>query len=185
LRKVGWIVFGAALVFAACSGNGSTPATAPPTSAVAASNVPMTTSDLPTTSLFETTTTESIDRVAEIEAIVLDLETRRLSAVSSGDWDEWEMTYANVGFRNEARSALEARGDVDLPSLDNIALVSVVVDTVTCIAAVIDYSTTDAGGVSAQNRTTTVIERRLDGGWGISFRGEGWACDGPHPFSDS
>ena len=184
MRKVGWIVFGTALVFAACSGDGTTSATAPPTSPGPSATVVTTSTQPPTTSLIETTTT-TVDRIAEIEAILLDLETRRLSAVSSGDWDEWETTYANAGFMNEARNALEARGDVDLPSLDDILLVSVVIDSATCIAAVIDYSTTDADGVSAQNRTTTVIERRLDGGWGISIRGEGWACDGPHPFSDS
>ncbi len=85
----------------------------------------------------------------------------------------------------EARTGLDQLGGVPLPRLDGIAVVAVIVDSPTCVAATVDYFTTDSDGVSTQSQTTTVIERRIDGDWGISFRGRGWACDGPHPFSDS
>ncbi|VAW09618.1 hypothetical protein MNBD_ACTINO02-2826 [hydrothermal vent metagenome] len=183
MRNVGWILFGMVVVLAACSGSGTAPATAPPTSAATSSNVPMTTSDLPTTS--QATTTSTVDRVAEIEAIILDLENRRLDGVAAGDWVAWSATFANEGFMTEARAGLDQLGSIPLPRLDGISVAAVIVDSPDCVAATVDYFTTDSDGVATQNQTTTVIERRGDGSWGISFRGRGWACEGPHPFSDS
>jgi hypothetical protein len=183
LRKVGWIVFGTALVFAACSGNGSTPATAPPTSAVAASNVPMTTSDLPTTSLIETTTT-TVDRIAEIEAILLDLEIRNIRAQVDRDETAFRSVYAHQGFEERSMQAFDEDLFPEMPAVIEVEVVDVLYDDGACIAA--QHLTRVDGRVANDGAVlVTVLELLDQGGWGISFSGEGWACEGPHPFGDS
>jgi hypothetical protein len=183
LRKVGWIVFGTALVFAACSGNGSTPATAPPTSPGPSSTVATTTTQPPTTSLVETTTT-TVDRIAEIEAILLDLVTRRTLAQVERDEAAYRAVFANQGFLEESMVVFEADLFDVLPPTIEVEVLEVLSDSDTCIA-VYRRTRMEGRGEGKWFEDATVIERRESRDWGFSFIGEGWECVGPHPFSDS
>jgi ABC-type transport system substrate-binding protein len=182
LRKVGWIVFGAALVFAACSGS-TAPATAPPTSPGPSSTVVTTTTQPPTTSLIETITT-TVDRIAEIEAILLDLVTRRTLAQVERNEDAYRSVFANQGFLQESMVVFEADLFEVLPPTIEVEVLEVFSDDSECIA--VESRTRMQGrGNGEWAEGTTVMELLPSGGWGFSFIGTGWACDGPHPFSDS
>ncbi len=182
MRSLGWIVFGMAVLFAACSGGGTAPATAPPTSAPV-SAVPPTTSDLPTTSQATTTTTTTIDRMAEIEAILLDLVTRRTQSLVDGDEEAFRQVFANQGLLERSLPALDAGLFDEMPSEISINVLAVIVDTVDCIAV---RQLTEMAGREREDAEPfiVVLERTEADGWGFSFNGEGWACDGPHPFGD-
>ncbi len=181
MRVVGLIVFAMAVVLAACSGNGTVPATAPPTTVTSSSSVPMTTSDLPTT----TTTTSTVDRVAEIEAILLDLDLRRITAVVNQDLAAYEAVYANAGFLQRAMEIFKDRLLTEIPTFVEIEVEEVLVDTDTCIAVIRRKRSNTVNDGDWDVAKVEVVELRQDGQWGLSFRGKGWACEGPHPFSES
>ena len=179
MRKVGWIVFGTALVFAACSGDGTTPATAPPTSDGPSSIVATTTvTELPSTSLIETTTT-TVDRTAEIEAILLDVQARWLEAVVAKDEVAWRSVFANAGFAEYSRPELDFDRFTEMPDNIEVEVSRVIADFPTCIAV----THTLTIGEESQADLSIALELLSSGEWGISYRGEGWVCAGPHPFS--
>ena len=167
-------------VLAACS-TATTPATTPP-------SIPTTSITVTTTMPPATTTTTTVapsttlDRLAEIEAIFQDLEERRLQALYEGDREAFRALFANAEYMERSMVLFElvefAAGWIR-PSM---FVVDVLADTDRCLAARIksDYSKTLVGG--AVGNHTEVVERQSDG-WGISYSGEGWTCDGPHPFS--
>ncbi|NOX24297.1 MAG: hypothetical protein GXP36_14560 [Actinobacteria bacterium] len=178
---VGLIVFAMAVVLTACSGNGTVPATAPPTSVTSSSGVPMTTSDLPTTSQATTTT---VDRVAEIEAVLLDLEIRNLQAQVDRDEAAFRAIYANAGFEERSMQAYNEDLFRSMPSSVEVEVVDVLYDDGECVA-VLHLTTVDGQRANNGLALITVLELMDGRGWGISFSGEGWACEGPHPFGDS
>jgi ABC-type transport system substrate-binding protein len=182
LRKVGWIVFGAALVFAACSGDGTTPATAPPTSPGPSATVATTTASPPTTSPIETTTT-TVDRIAEIEAILLDLVTRRTQALVDRNEESYREVFANQGLLDRSLPALDAGLFNVMPTDISVNIEEVLFDSSECIAA---RQLTVMTGREREDVQpfVVVLEKNEVGGWGFSFNGEGWACEGPHPFGE-
>lgn len=168
-----------AVLFAACSGGDTVPATAPPTSAPV-STVPPTTSDLPTTSQATTTTTNIIDRVSEIEAILEDIELGVRQAAYDGDEAAFSRFYVSNGFFDRVLpSFLESRPEVR-PTWARVQVLDVYNDDENCIAvrAENDWD----GGTPYGRDLVQVLERLPNGDWGISFIGKGWQCVGPHPL---
>ncbi len=162
--------FVASLLLAACSGS-STPATAPTFVSTTAST---------TTTTIEVTTT--LDRVAEIEAIYQDLEERRLDALYRGDEVAYRALFANAGYLEESMDVMDlVEFQDDWPPVD-VVIIEVLHDSAECIAVRggTDYTDIFLGGGVGDG--VDVIEA-TDNGWGISFSGSGWTCDGPHPFS--
>ncbi len=183
MRKVGWIVFGMTLLLAACRGNASAPATAPPTS-VAVSTAPPTTSDQPTTSQATTTTTSSVDRIAEIEAILLDLNLRRIRALVDGDAETFRSLFANQGYLDRSLLGLESGVFDSMPQEVGVEVTELLWDDAACLA--VRRLTYVDGQVSGEGKPSiAVLEPLPSGEWGFSFSGEGWACEGPHPLGDS
>ena len=184
MRKVGWIVFGTALVFAACSGSGTTPATAPPTSPGPSSTVATTSTQPPTaTSLIEPTTT-TVDRIAEIEAILLDLNLRRIRALVDGDESAFRSLFANQGYLDRSLPALDENLFESMPDEVRVEVVELLHDDVDCLA-VRRLTYVDGQPSGGGEPSIAAVEPLPSGGWGFSFSGEGWQCDGPHPFGDS
>ena len=171
-----WIVF---VVIAAGCTSTPIPATAPP--------LPSTTSSSTTTTVTTTTTTlppstTTVDRRAEVEAILLDLQTRRFWALYDGDREAFAELYANDGYL-----------EVDLGSFDLIAFTAapdelivevdeILVDRPDCIAVKTFEDYRSFLGPDAVGTRTVVLERTPWGTWGFSYVGTGWLCDGPHPL---
>jgi hypothetical protein len=158
----------------ACASVGSTPATTSPTTAVP------TTSTSTTTTLPVTTTT--LDRLTEIQAIFQDLEVRRLQAILDQDEEAFRSVFANDEY---ADRSMVLMGDVPVidPQAAIVDVTNVFIDERTCIAvaAVVDASESiQGGGICTE---CDHVGEMSDGVWGISWVGEGWRCDGPHPFS--
>ena len=163
---------------AACTSDG-TPATTPTTIPVTAATV---VTSLPPETTFTTTTgatTTTLDRLSEIEAIFQDLEERRLQALYEGDREAFRSLFANPEYLERSMGAFEAVEFVDEPNVE-IEVVSVLHDSASCIAVVRVIHRVDTGQTG--EATIEVIENN-GGGWGISYVGEGWECDGTHPFS--
>ena len=166
------------VIAAACS-SGGTPATTP-------TSVPATTTSttVPPTSSTTTTeaTTTTVDRLAEIEAIFQDLEERRLQALYDGDREAFRALFANDEYMERSMALFDLVEFAEDWVQPMVSVVKVLVDSVDCVAAEVgtDYSSTlVAGGASSG---VEVLEFR-DDRWGISYAGEGWICDGPHPLS--
>ena len=164
---------------AACTTSG-TPATAPP--ATPATTTSVTTTMPPTTTTTTVATTTTADRVAEIEAIFQNLEERRLQALYDGDREAFRALFANPEYLTRSMALFDLVEFVDGWGVPAMSVSAVLADTDVCLAATIesDYRGTLVGGGVASH--TEVVEW-LNDGWGISYSGEGWACDGPHPLS--
>ena len=172
-----WIVF---VVMAAGGTSTPIPATAPP--------LPSTTSSSTTTTVTTTTlppsTTTTLDRVAEIEAILLELERQRFAAVFNDDREAFRRLFANSAYR----SGYEAHWDDMKANLSNwpaelvLEVREILNETPDCVAVRIfqDYSAAIPDGNPRE--IEAVIERRPDGRWGLSWMGTGWRCDAPHPL---
>ena len=171
-----------AAVVVGCSSSG-TPATTPPSVPVPASTVAVTTTTLPpatTTTTMATTTT--VDRVAEIEAIFQDLEERRLQALYEGDKEAFKSLFANNEYLQRSLVLFDLVKFVDQPQPGRVEVLQLLYEGAECLAAEVEtrYQGVLAEGVTA---TKIVVVERANDGWGISYAGEGWACDGPHPLS--
>ncbi len=161
MRWVGFFV--ASLVVVGCSS--STPATTP--------------TSLPTTATTTTlATTTTVDRVAEIEAILQSLEQRRIDAVYQDDRDAYRALFANEGFM-EASMVVFDELEFDTPPVVEVEVQALLHDGAECVAARRVLHRFDLDASSGPG--FEVIELR-DGEWLISFVGTGWTCDGPHPF---
>ena len=127
-------------------------------------------------------TTTTLDRLAEIEAIFQDLEERRLQALYDGDREAFRALFANAEYMDRSMVLFDLVEFVGAPMPERVALVRVVRDAETCLAAEIE---TSYEGILKDGSTDskTVILERLDSYWGLSYVGGDWACDGPHPFS--
>ncbi len=71
-----------------------------------------------------------------------------------------------------------------MPSSVEVEVVDVLYDDGKCVA-VLHLTTVDGQRANNGLALITVLELKDGRGWGISFSGEGWACEGPHPFGDS
>jgi hypothetical protein len=168
------------LVIAGCSSSG-TPATVPPSTPATASTVAVTTTAPPTTTTTHATTT-TVDRLAEIEAVFQDLEERRLQALYEGDEETFKSLFANKEYMQRSLGAFDAvefKAEWQTPA---VAVIEVLHDDPGCIAV---RTATNFSGVFVGGSTEEVIEvvESIGSGWGMSYAGEGWACEGPHPFS--
>ena len=163
---------------AACS-SGGTPATTPvpDTTTTTATTVPPASS---TTTTEATTTTA--DRLGEIEAIFQDLEERRLQALYDGDRDAFRALFANNEYRERSMGAFDVVEFEGAPSAPRVVIVDLAFESADCLAVEAVFEQV-AGLVGSEQRIRNVVLERSDEGWGYSYSGEGWECDGPHPFS--
>jgi hypothetical protein len=123
-----------------------------------------------------------VDRAAEIEAIFQDLEERRLRALYDGDREAFRDLFANDEYLERSMALFDLVEFVDGWVVPEVTISAVLLDSKQCLAAVVesDYSSTTVGGDESSG--TEVLESSA-GEWGLSYAGEGWACDGPHPLS--
>jgi hypothetical protein len=169
------------LVGAGCTSTG-TPATVPSSLPATTTTAVVTTTTLPPSTTTTAATTTRVDRVADIEAIFQDLEERRLQALYEGDEEAFKSLFANNEYMQRSLALFDLVEFVADWTSPDISVLDVLADLPTCIAVVTeaDHSVVSpAGGIA---RGIEVIEL-VEGIWGISYAGEGWACDGPHPFS--
>jgi hypothetical protein len=161
------------LLVAACS-PASNPATTPypPPSTTSTTRA--------TTTTLATTTT--VDRLTEIEAILLDLEERRLDALFTGDREAFTALFANETYLQESMEAFDVLEFIAEPKLVVLQVVEVLFDDSQCIAARVFVDDSQSLGPEAVGEYIDVLQRTDEGNWGYSFGGEGWLCDGPHPF---
>jgi len=161
-----------------CTSAGGTPATAPDvvTTLVATTEPPApTTTDLPAT-------TTTLSRIAEIEAIFQDLEVRRLQAIMDQDEEAFRAVFANEEYADRSLGGMALVTVVD-PAAAVYRVVEVFVDDPSCIAvSAFEDATGAIEGSKVDDPVDHVLERTLSG-WGWSWIGGGWRCDGPHPFS--
>lgn len=169
------------LVVAGCTTTG-TPATTPSSLPAVDTTVPTTTRTLPPTTTTTAATTTTVDRIAEIEAIFQDLEERRLQALYEGDKETFKTLFANKEYMQRSLALFDLVEFVDNWKMPGLAVIGVLADDDECIAARIrwDYSGTFVGASPAE--VIEVIES-AGGEWGVSYSGEGWVCEGPHPLS--
>ncbi len=169
------------LVLAACSTQG-TPATTPSSVPATTTTVVATTTTLPPTTATTVATTTTVDRVAEIEAIFQDLEERRLQALYEGDKETFKSLFANKEYMQKSLALFDLVEFADSPQPDRVEVIQLLHEGTECLAAEVE---TRYKGVLAQGVTAVkiVVLESIDGGWGISYTGEGWTCEGPHPLS--
>ncbi len=170
------------IIAAGCSTAG-TPATVPasiPESTTVTTTVPSTTSSSTTTTTAATTTT--LDRRSEIEAIFQDLEERRLQALYEGDREAFKALFANEEYMDRSMSLFGLVEFVDNWHVPDLVVTSVLADDAGCIAARVKAEYEGVFREGTGGETVRVVEFGA-GGWGISYVGDGWACEGPHPLS--
>lgn len=180
----------AVLVVVACSDSGS-PATTPvvttppePTTTMPATTttttepVVTTTSSAPETTAAPTTT---VARIAEVQAIIQDLEERRLDALFREDEEAFRELFANDAY---LELSLEVLGNLEFVAEPTDVIVEVreiLADTGECLAVELfsDFSailSPEAVG------TSTILLERTGSAWGYSYGGSDWNCRGPHPL---
>lgn len=167
MRWVGLTVL--SLVIVGCTGS-STPATTPTSVA--------TTSSTTTTTLDVTTT---VDRLTEIEAIYRDLEERRLDALYRGDREAYRALFANEAYLEASLGVMDETSFIGAPQNLTLEVREVLVDRPDCIAAVVYRDLRSVLGEEAVGERIIVLQSASET-WGLSFIGEGWLCDGPHPL---
>jgi hypothetical protein len=173
-------MFASALFVGACTAGNSTPATAPETIAPAATTTAATTTT--STTLAPTTVppapATTVDRKAEIEAIFQDLEQRRLTALYEGDREAFAALFANDGYLQRSLEAFDL-AEFESSPVVHVAVLDVVVDRQSCIAVKRQLTRVDSKEIATP--IVGVLEP-TETGWGLSFVGEGWTCDGSHPL---
>lgn len=157
-----------------CTTTSNSPATTPSTT----STVALPTSSSTTTTAAPTTT---VDRIAEIEAIFLDLEIRRLQAIKDQDEGAYRSVFANE-FYEEASFPGFSLAEVVDPEAIELVVDEVLVDSQECIVAAVTLDRTGAveGGGRDDHEWVAEFE---EGRWGLSYVGSGWRCEGPHPLA--
>lgn len=166
-----WVrFFVASLLLAACSGT-STPATTP-------TFVPTTTST--TTTTIEVTTT--VDRLTEIEAIYQDLEYRRLDALYRGDREAFAGLFANEEYLEISLGLLERVEFIVPPEPGRVEVIQVLNETDSCLALETRKNLVGILVGAESPAVAIVVLESVGSGWGFSYSGTGWTCDGPHPF---
>lgn len=170
------------LVGAGCTTTG-TPATVPSSLPATTTTAVVTmTTPLPSTTTTAATTT-TVDRVAEIEAIFQDLEERRLQALYEGDEEAFKSLFANNEYMQRSLGAFDVVEFENEPAMVLVEVMRVIHDGPMCIAAEIRVDATRSLGSAAVTQAVEVLERADEDRWGYSYGGDGWSCEGPHPFS--
>jgi hypothetical protein len=175
------IVVVVAVCAAGCTTVGSTPATAPDTSAVVATTS-TSEPDVATTSTIAQTTT-TMDRVAEITAIFEDLERRRLDAIYSGDVEAFKSLFADTPYLERSLAVFDIVEPGDPPSI-SVEVIEILRDDDECLAIHYDAATS----TGQQLGVATVVLQPTPAGYAYLFTNDGqggWLCDGPHPLSQS
>ena len=167
------------VVAVGCTTSG-TPATAPPTTE--ATSVATTATEPPPITTMAPEPSTTIDRVAEIAAIFQDLEERRLQALYEGDVEAFTALFANEAYMTRSLGVLDLVEFVGRPTLVDVDVLEIRADGADCIAALVRTDATEALGPQGLSERVIVLERISDS-WGFSYVGEGWACEGLHPFS--
>jgi hypothetical protein len=169
------------LVGAGCATTG-TPATVPASLPATTTTAVVTTTILLPSTTSTAATTTTVDRVAEIEAIFQDLEERRLQALYEGDEEAFKSLFANNEYMQRSLALFDLVEFVDHPQPGRVDVLQLLYEGDECLAAEVEtrYRDVLAEGVTA---TKIMVLERVNGSWSISFTGEGWACEGPHPFS--
>lgn len=157
----------------------TTPATTPSTT---------TTTTVPAATTGATTSTTAvssitIDRLAEVEAIFYDLERRRLQAIYEGDIEATRELFAHEAFWEANLPAMDPESFLAEPTDLTLTVKDLLVDRDDCLAALVYFQADRALGPEAASEATVVLQPTASG-WGFSFFGTGWLCDGEHPFGD-
>jgi hypothetical protein len=161
--RTGLIALG--VLLAACASRGS-PATTPATVA---------------TTLATSTT---LDRLAEVQAIVQDLEERRLDALYRKDLEALRELYASEGlYELEVELTLPEIEFKEPPGVPEIRILELLKDDDNCLAAEIFYDASEFVTDIEPITIVTVLQQR-NHGWGFAYSGEGWLCDGRNPMDE-
>jgi len=108
---------------------------------------------------------------------------RRLRAIMDQDEQAFRAVFANDEYEERSMVLLNDVNVLD-PESVIFTVTEVFSDRPDCIAigAVVDASLAiEGGGVSTGRDHVVEVS---ESSWGLSWVGEGWRCDGPHPFSD-
>jgi hypothetical protein len=179
--RIAALLLGIAVLATACTSANGTPATAPSVPVTVATTTTTESPVVTTTVTLATTTT--LDRLSEIQAIYEALERRRLQAIYDQDEEAYRALFANQGYMERSLEVLSLLEFLRPPGVVIQEAVEILADTEGCIAALIRSDNTGlfvGGGIG---ESIHVIETLANGGWGLSYVGTGWTCDGPHPFS--
>ncbi len=176
------VVFVSAALAGGCTTASTTPATAP--SITALTTVSSTTAVDPstTTTGLERETTTTLDRLTEIQAIFEDLERRRLQAIYDQDEDAFRSLYANDEYLERSMVLFDLIEFERAPAEYDVVVLDVVNDSPLCITAVVETNlrgVTKDGGRATKQQSIELVGQA----WGISYVGDNWACNGPHPLS--
>ncbi len=150
-----------------------------------ASTTATNTQPAPTTTAEATTTVAAAAAVrsaAEVQAIIQDLEERRMAALFAEDEAAFRALFANDAL---ADLSVEVVGTVEFvaePETVRVAVDEVLADTGECVAARVFLDLTQPLGPAAALESVVVVEQRTDGAWGYSYEGAEWLCEGPHPL---
>ncbi len=178
------VVFVSAALAGGCTTAGGTPATTPPVTATTTAPPATTTIAPATITVVEPETTTTLDRLAEIQAIFEDLERRRLQAIYDQDEAAFRSLYANDEYLERSMVLLDLVEFVKAPKDYDVVVLEVISDDRSCISALVETNlegVTKHGARAAKQQTIELVGDV----WGISYVGENWACDGPHPLSGS
>ncbi|MGB9359366.1 MAG: hypothetical protein WCC01_12495, partial [Acidimicrobiia bacterium] len=106
-------------------------------------------------------------------------EERRLQALYEGDRGAFQSLFANPEYMERSMGAFEVV-EFGAPPIVELADLALIHDGSECLAA--SYGIQLGERADASSPSVVVLERTNED-WGFSYAGEGWACDGPHPFS--
>ncbi|MEZ5174604.1 MAG: hypothetical protein R2823_00145 [Acidimicrobiia bacterium] len=177
--RVRFVLVAAVAVLASCTAE-------PIGTTITSTTIAATTSSINPGSVVVTTTTMAptttvADRIAEITAIFEDLERRRLQAILDQDEDAFRAVHSNQQYLEESLVVLDLVKVIDVEAVE-VSIDDILLDSDQCLAvlATVDLSAATAGGGAT---TTEYVLEFGPEGWGFSWVGEGWRCDGPHPLS--
>ena len=179
LAKVSRVLVALGVVVSGCTTTSNAPATTPSTTA-ATSETTISPGSVVTTTNVETSTT--VDRLTEIAAIFEDIERRRLQAIYDQDEPAFRSLYANAEFLSRSLQLLEVVVFIRSPEAVDISVDAVLADLPTCLTAQVVTDLTGitlGGGRAAKQQTLEYTGQN----WGISYVGDDWRCEGPHPLS--
>ena len=132
------------------------------------------------TTVAETTTT-TVDRLAEVQAILQDLEERRLDALFQEDEEAFRALFASEYLWLREREALGVVDWDSVPGVD-VAVVEVVLDDAACLVARARFEFSESLAASSPVILTVTLQP-VESGWGFSFNSDSWLCVEPHPLN--
>ncbi len=100
------------------------------------------------------------------------------------DQDEkaFRAVFANPEYEERSMVAMDLVTVLD-PSAVVFEIVELHVDAGKCIAVIGIVDATGASDGGGQGEPADFIVELVENEWKLSWVGEGWRCDGPHPFS--